>query len=174
MADVVMRPGGDDDLRRCADLWMRAKAHRDAKEPEARDRDRAMTAMSVPPIVFRVVVGAEHPDEPLGFAFVTDRTGPAGGGARKAFVEFIAVGSGAQGRGIGASLFAGVMDELRRLRYDVGELHVRIDNARARGLYERYGWRWTGEEHHEDGQSLPDLVYVVDLTAADVASAAAG
>lgn len=57
------------------------------------------------------------------------------------FLTLIAVDPETQGRGIGRRLLSEFEDEGRRRGFDRATLFVRTDNSRARGLYERAGWR---------------------------------
>jgi hypothetical protein len=39
---------------------------------------------------------------------------------------------------------------MRERGYSVGELSTQVANSRARGMYERAGWRDTGGRHRND------------------------
>ncbi len=60
-----------------------------------------------------------------------------------------------QGRGIGARLLAAAEAEIRRRGLSVAEIGVEKDNAGARRLYERLGYRLSGEAREEFGYRTP-------------------
>ena len=66
------------------------------------------------------------------------------GYADEAFVQTVAVAPAAQGQGLGTRLVQALLDEAQRRGLRVVMLEVRADNARARALYERLGFRQTG------------------------------
>ena len=59
----------------------------------------------------------------------------------EAFVQTLAVAPGAQNEGLGARLLQALLDEAARRRKTTVSLEVRSDNAPARRLYERFGFR---------------------------------
>ena len=59
-------------------------------------------------------------------------------------VMTIGVAPAAQGRGIGATLLAALVDRARELGAAAVLLEVRVDNARAIALYERFGFTVLG------------------------------
>jgi ribosomal protein S18 acetylase RimI-like enzyme len=75
----------------------------------------------------------------VGYAFVTHYRG------RLIHLVRIAVLPAAQGQGIGAHLLAEVIGYARGAGADILTLNTQIDNAPARRLYERFGFRLTGE-----------------------------
>jgi len=62
-------------------------------------------------------------------------------GERHGHVSDIVVAPEAEGRGVGAALMAAAEDWARGLDFRLLSLHVFADNARARALYERLGYR---------------------------------
>ena len=67
------------------------------------------------------------------------------------------------GRGLGRSLLAAAMDEMRRRDYSAATLWVARDYARARRTYEASGWVATGAETVYVHDGTPLLEYRVDL-----------
>jgi GNAT superfamily N-acetyltransferase len=61
------------------------------------------------------------------------------------------------GRGVATSLLESAMAEARRREYTAARLWTPRENARARGFYEREGWRASGAESFSDSLDL-DLV----------------
>ena len=62
-------------------------------------------------------------------------------GERHGHVSDIVVAPEAEGRGVGAALMTAAEDWARGLDFRLLSLHVFADNARARALYERLGYR---------------------------------
>jgi ribosomal protein S18 acetylase RimI-like enzyme len=54
------------------------------------------------------------------------------------------------GEGIGGRVLGGVLDEARSRDYERAQLWTHADNARARRLYENYGFRRSGREKNDD------------------------
>lgn len=77
---------------------------------------------------------------PLGYAFATSHYE-----GRLVHLVRIAVLPEARGAGAGARLLAEVVAYAREARADVLTLNTQADNAPARRLYERFGFRRTGE-----------------------------
>jgi GNAT superfamily N-acetyltransferase len=67
------------------------------------------------------------------------------------------------GRGLGRSLLASAMDEMRRQRYPAATLWVARDYARARRTYEAAGWVPTGAETVYVHDGTPLVEYRVEL-----------
>jgi GNAT superfamily N-acetyltransferase len=67
------------------------------------------------------------------------------------------------GRGLGRSLLATAMDEMRRRGYPQARLWVARDYARARRTYEAAGWRPTGAEAVYEVDGTPLVEYRVAL-----------
>lgn len=92
---------------------------------------------------------------------VADVDGRVGGAAvvffrrdtRAARLYSIAVDRSLQGRGVGGRLLGAAERAARRRGCDRLRLEVRVDNAAARRLYEKLGYRRTGVRHayYEDG-----------------------
>ncbi|HVF05214.1 MAG TPA: ribosomal protein S18-alanine N-acetyltransferase [Frankiaceae bacterium] len=59
----------------------------------------------------------------------------------EAFVQNIAVAPDQQRRGLGAALLTALLDDAKRRGLDRVGLEVRVDNAAAIALYERFGFR---------------------------------
>jgi ribosomal-protein-alanine N-acetyltransferase len=59
----------------------------------------------------------------------------------EAYVQTIAVAPGHQRRGVGTALLTALLDDAKRRGSDRVGLEVRVDNAAAIALYERFGFR---------------------------------
>lgn len=64
--------------------------------------------------------------------------------AGEAFVQTLAVRSACWGRGLGTTLLTALLDEADRRGAGQVLLEVRVDNARAQGLYRRFGFAEIG------------------------------
>jgi ribosomal protein S18 acetylase RimI-like enzyme len=84
---------------------------------------------------------AERGGDTLGYAFATSHYQ-----GRLAHLVRIAVLPAAQGQGIAARLLAEVVGFARASGADIITLNTQADNAPARRLYERFGFRRTGEQ----------------------------
>ena len=92
----------------------------------------------------------EDEGEVVGFAlFLPDADGEA-----DAYLASVFVDARRWGKGLGRSLLAAAMDEMRRRGHRTARLWVARDYDRARRTYEAAGWRPTGAER----------VYAVDAT----------
>jgi len=63
----------------------------------------------------------------------------------------------ARGRGVGDGLVAAVVDWAREQQARVVRLDVSMDNAHARALYERNGFRPTGREHVAEAHGVLEI-----------------
>ena len=92
---------------------------------------------------------------------------PLRGDPSKAQVAMLAVDPALWRTGIGTLMLLALSTALR----DGGCRHLRMnvdrDNAPARALYERHGWRHTGETEHVETTDVPELIYRIDLVEAD-------
>jgi ribosomal protein S18 acetylase RimI-like enzyme len=99
--------------------------------------DEGLTAPAPDQTVF-VAEGAAH--ELLGFVHLHAAT-DFHTGERHGHVSDIVVAPAAEGRGVGAALMAAAEDWARAHGFRLLSLHVFGENARARALYERLGYR---------------------------------
>ena len=69
------------------------------------------------------------------------------------------------GTGVGRELFAETIAALRAAGFTRASLWVLEGNVRARGFYEKAGWRWDGtiSQHDFDCANLPVVRYTADL-----------
>lgn len=96
-------------------------------------------------------------------------TAPATSALPPASLMTIGVDPAHRRRGIGELLVRAFMDELTRRGVEQVKLGVRDENATARSLYERLGWRPVEMERPADGRV--GWMYVRDLTAESGTSA---
>jgi ribosomal protein S18 acetylase RimI-like enzyme len=142
---VSIRPARSGDRE-----WVLALAPRlhEFGPPPWRSRDvmdRAVTASIdeglTAPASDQTVLVAEGVDrEPLGFVHLHGAT-DFHTGERHGHVSDIVVAPAAEGRGVGAALMAAAEDWARAHGFRLLSLHVFGENARARALYERLGYR---------------------------------
>jgi len=142
---VTIRPARPRDRE-----WILALAPRlhDFGPPPWRSRDvmdRAVTAsidegLTVPASDQTVLVAEDARHEPLGFVHLHGAT-DFHTGERHGHVSDIVVAPAAEGRGVGAALMAAAEDWARAHGFRLLSLHVFGENARARELYERLGYR---------------------------------
>ena len=81
----------------------------------------------------------------------------------KAQVAMLAVDPVLWRTGVGTQMLRAMTNALR----EQGCRHLRMNvdpgNEPARALYERQGWRHTGETEHVDTTDVPELIYRLDL-----------
>ena len=95
-------------------------------------------------IVYRrdhVAVIAELAGKPVGFLLLLDSLPDEVTGEAQGFIAYMAVEPNHRAAGIGAALLARAEDEARRLDLPYMGLMVTEENAPARALYERAGYR---------------------------------
>jgi len=85
----------------------------------------------------------------LGFSLlITPRGQEETIGRRIGIVDFIAVMPEAQGKGVGKSLLTESLSVLERKGFELAELKTMLENRRAIGFYQRYGFRILSSEMH--------------------------
>jgi len=119
-----------------ATIWAQATGRRDGSTRSPADVLPGIErARAVPGAVLRI---SRVGDEPVGFVLLVP--------ARDALeVRYLGVAPAAWGRGIGTRLLADVLDHAVRSGVSRIELWVLSDNERAIAVYERAGWRRTGD-----------------------------
>jgi ribosomal protein S18 acetylase RimI-like enzyme len=101
----------------------------------------------------------EDGDGVVGFAlFMPDAKGDA-----DAYLASVFVDQRRWGEGLGRSLLAEAMAEMRRRGHRTARLSVARDYERARRTYEAAGWRPTGRESVYELDGTPLVEYRVDL-----------
>jgi GNAT superfamily N-acetyltransferase len=120
------------------------------------DPDRMRAHLALPGAWARVV---DDGDGPMAFVLVLDdRDGDA-----DAYLSSLFVAPPAWGRGLGRSLLAGAMEEMRRRDDRTARLWCARDYDRVRRLYEAAGWRATGAESLYELDCTPLVEYRVAL-----------
>ena len=71
-------------------------------------------------------------------------------GKRKAFILDFAIDKSQRGKGFGAQAMSAIEQQAKILGAVVVDLHVFGDNLRARALYEKCGYRYTGMHTSKD------------------------
>jgi len=167
MPAVILRPGGPDDFEAALAVFRAADAARvEGREvpPSSGDRGRAHLEN---PDSFLVVaaVGSEVVGMAVGMQGLSDDgAGPPIEGL--CHVGAVFVFPERWGAGIGGRLLDRVMEEAQTRGYEKAQLWTHADNARARRLYERRGFRPTGREKASD-DGLPIVHYFLGRIAED-------
>lgn len=160
----ALRPGLQDDLDRCVEVWIEASAARDGRRVEGvAARARGKLDQSV-----AWTVATDGAGDVVGFAV---GTGPGSGLASDppgaAVLGLLAVDPRAQGAGLGRRLLRDVTGLLARTGYPRAVLHVLTDNVGAVSLYERHGWVPWGEPVEHALLRRDSQTYVRELTRSD-------
>ena len=142
---VAYRPATVDDRDAIATLWLEANRARSGNDipvdPELiASRIETDGAFGFVALDDEMLVGALI----LSPALMDRGAGPPIPGL--GHLNTVAVAPGRWGQGIARALVALVVDEARARGYAQIQLYTQDHNARARDLYERNGWRLTGEE----------------------------
>lgn len=140
MADLILRPGTDEDVRAVADLWHAGwhDAH-PGHVPDGLTAGRTLAAFRerAPSRVADTTV-AEAGGAILGFVMVVGDE-----------VEQVYVGSAARGTGLAQTLLTEAERQVAAGGHDIAWLAVVTGNARARRFYERCGWVDAGDLPYE-------------------------
>lgn len=142
--EIALRPAGPADAaflisvtRRLADFPL--PAWRTPGEIAAADLRQLLPALNATSDDSLVLVAETEAGEPLGCLFVTTEsdffTGLPG-----AHIEVIAVTAEAEGQGVGRQLMAAGESWARKRGSSFMTLNVFVANARARSVYERFGY----------------------------------
>jgi L-amino acid N-acyltransferase YncA len=138
---VEVRLGGPGDIEGAARVWARATAKRDGETeipPLEAAKAVLLDSLGAARSTFVVVV-----DEGAVVGFAT--ADPAAS-QRVAEVRYVGVDPDHWGSGVGGQVLARLADELAAAEFRAAQLLVYADNAAARRLYERLGWRLSGQE----------------------------
>lgn len=97
-----------------------------------------------------LLVAAGCSGEPVGYAVLLTRRG-----SQRARLYSIAVADAAGGQGVGSRLLTAAEEAARRRGASRLHLEVRADNSKAISLYERSGYRLSGQrpDYYEDGMT---------------------
>ena len=147
----------------CA-IWLRAEAARTGRRP---------TDDEVPELVDSMTAAIRKPGARLLVGLVGDRiiasiyAVPLRRDPSKAQVAMLGVEPRLWRTGVGTQMLLALTTAMR----DQGCRHLRMnvdpDNAPARALYEKHGWRHTGETERVDTAVAPELIYRIVLAEAD-------
>jgi ribosomal protein S18 acetylase RimI-like enzyme len=143
----------------CA-VWTLAEAARTGRHPgevERREFVESMTAAIHKPGA-RLLLGLADGQVVATICGVPLRTD-----ASKAQVTMLAVDPTLWRTGIGTKMLQELVSVLRLQGCRHLRMNVDPDNAPARALYERHGWRHTGETERVDATDVRELIYRIDL-----------
>jgi GNAT superfamily N-acetyltransferase len=133
---VDVRLGGPGDVDGAARVWARATAKRDGKaEIPPVEAAKAVLLDSLGAERSTLVVAVDE-GAVLGFA-----TAEPTASRRVAEVRYVGVDPDRWGSGVGGLVLARMAEELPAAGFHAAQLLVYADNAPARRLYERMGWR---------------------------------
>ena len=146
----TVREGGPADRDAVMDLWARAAARPDGRP--APELDEAAAAGKLAHGIRRLAhVGDKLVGSAIGQQAVAGiGVGDAAPVPGLLHVSTVATDPAREGWGIGTALFADVLDRGRAQGFDRAQLWVLEDNPRARGIYERLGFRLTPEHTRVD------------------------
>lgn len=137
----LLRPGADDDVEACVQVWLEALEARDAAPPRPGTADRSRAKLGAPRVSFVVASTASGLD---GFVLVgAPGSGFAADPPRAAYLSLLAVRPASQGRGLARLLLATAERESASVADEI-VLHVLADNTGARALYSAAGWSELG------------------------------
>jgi len=120
------------------------------------DAEYVREQLRTPGVWTRVV---EDEDGVVGFALFL----PDADGDEDAYLASVFVDERRWGHGLGRSLLAAAMDEMRRRGHRTARLSVARDYERARRTYEAAGWRPTGRERVYAVDGTPLVEYRIEL-----------
>jgi ribosomal protein S18 acetylase RimI-like enzyme len=155
VADVVIRPGGPEDIEPAFAVWLAANtARRDGLPPRPEQEARARGHVRNPGAFLLV---AENAGEIVGMALgeqarSNEGTGPPVGGLCHVSMVFVAPDH--WGQGLGGRLVDALLAEARSRSFDRAQLWTQADNPRAMRVYERRGFRVSGRQKEEFGELI--------------------
>ncbi len=155
---IAIRAGAvPDDIELCAELWVRALAHRDGAVDVEAMALRVRSSFGNPIVRFAVATSPK-----AGFALTeSGRIDTA-----EALLHFLAVDPRGPGLGVGTRLLADAVEHAAAGGFASLVLEVRTDNARAIGMYERAGFVPDGEQRPHPLGGHPMQPYRLRLTSA--------
>jgi ribosomal protein S18 acetylase RimI-like enzyme len=159
VSDFVIRPGRDDEIDACVELWEAACAERDGA------RIAGVGARARAKFPNRLVWFVAERDGVLGGFTLGTRPGSGvpSDPSDAAVVGMLAVAPHAQGSGLGRRLLRAAAGGLAGLDYERAVLHVLVDNAPAVRLYESEGWQPIGETFEHALQPRACQTYALAL-----------
>lgn len=156
---MEVRLGGPGDLDGAALVWARATAKRDGEaEIPPLEAARAVVLDGLGGERSTLVVAVDD-GMVIGFA-----TAEPTASSRVAEVRYVGVDPDHWGAGVGGQVLERLADELAAAEFRSAQLLVYADNAAARRLYERLGWRRGGHDptpHPRTGK--PEVRYHLSL-----------
>jgi|SRR5215203_4726548 len=155
MDEAMIRRGGPADVEPAVAVWLAANtARREGLSPRPEAQARARGHVGNPEAFLLV---ADDAGEIVGMALgeqalSDDGTGPPVEGL--CHVSMVFVAPDRWGEGLGGRLVDDLLVEARSRGYERAQLWTQHDNARARLLYEGRGFRVSGREKEEFGETI--------------------
>jgi ribosomal protein S18 acetylase RimI-like enzyme len=157
---LLVRDADAADVGAACAVWTRAESARTGRHPadgEISELVESMTAAVGKPGA-RLLLGIIDDQVVATIYGVPLRTN-----ATKAQVAMLAVDPALWRNGVGTQMLLALTTALRTQGCRHLRMNVDPDNDAARALYERHGWRHTGETERVDTSDVPELIYRADL-----------
>jgi len=149
-----IRTGTDTDVDAAAEIWQAAHHARLGFAPDGARKDRAMAVLvarlALPDARFLI---AERDGSAIGMLLACQARENDGAGLQMPgllHISYVATHPDYWGRGVASQLLADIASKARAMHNDALQLWVVTNNARARALYERCGFAFTGREKIDD------------------------
>ena len=149
-----IRSGTDADIDAAAEIWQAAHQARLGVIPDGARKDRAISVLAsrlaLPDARFLL---AERDGRVVGVLLACQARENDGAGEPVPgllHISYVATHPEFWGRGIASQLLAGIASKARAMHNDALQLWVVTNNDRARALYERCGFVFTGREKIDD------------------------
>jgi GNAT superfamily N-acetyltransferase len=151
MSDICVRPGTPSDTEAAVKVWKASDTARRGGSQIPPEHERRARDHIENPDSFLLV--AEDGDSVVGMAcgmqgLADDGAGPEIPGLCHIGMVFVAPER--WGEGVGGVLVDAALDEARLLGFERTQLWTHARNERARRLYERRGFEWSGREKEDD------------------------
>ena len=136
--DVRLRRATADDVPALAALLTDDPLGRDRESPDLAPYRRAFAAVDADPA--QLLLTITHGPDVVGTSQLTEVPGLSRGGTTRLEIEAVRVRADLRGQGIGAALFAWVVDEARRRGCGLVQLTTDRRRTDAHRFYERLGF----------------------------------
>ncbi len=163
---IRVRTGSASDIGAAAGIWERAHQKHDGLNSESASKGRAHAFLSsrtmIPDAEFLV---AEFNAEIVGMLFAQQARERDGAGApipRLMHVSYVAVDPEHWSHGVATRLLDQIVCHAQKKGYERLQLWVEAENERARNLYERDGFVYSGREKFDD-HGLSIMHYEMEL-----------
>jgi len=149
--DVVLRPGGPEDIDAAIEVWSVSNTARRGGRPIPPEHDARVRGAMLKPDAFLVVAGDRSAIVGMALGMqglADDGAGPPVPGL--CHISLVFVLPARWGQGIGGRNVDAIVAEARSRSYDRAQLWTHAGNLRAQRLYESHGFRRSGREEDDD------------------------